>query len=82
MKIIEMKTNLTEIKIEESIPLPPSKWSQIGGIAGVMRKMKIGDSFVFKTCSPYNFYAYAKLAGIKVTARSMKDGTFRCWRVA
>lgn len=68
------------IKIEKGIPIPPPIGRKTSGVIDLIRKMKIGESFIWEGMSMSNIYVYARLAGVKIATRSMPDGTRRVWR--
>ena len=71
-----------ENKIESGIPIPP-RWS-----AGaeerrvILANIKVGDSVAYKNKNDYiTLVNLLNRHGIKTTARTMADGTYRVWRV-
>lgn len=69
-----------EYKIEKGIPIPPMGESAGTVITTVLKKMKVGDSFVANH-PPGTFYAAARYNGMKVSVRKIEGGGFRVWRV-
>ncbi len=72
------------IEIEKGVPIPVSGAQAANGIIAQMRKMSVGDSFVYRGKSISNVHVYAKMSRIKLMTRTIdkKTGAKRCWRVA
>ena len=72
-----------EIKIERNIPIPATAERFLGaGVAGIMRKMKVGDSIVLKPPQRTTAISNARNIGIKVTTRKISPTEVRVWRIA
>jgi hypothetical protein len=72
------------IKLEKGIPIPPRRTLPKRELVAAMKKMKVGDSFIYGGPNPNPVYLSARLAGIVVTGRREEpiDGikTWRFWR--
>jgi hypothetical protein len=73
---------MTEIKLESGIPFPT--WPRFGakGITGVLRSMKVGDSFVTALENRTSATSAAPRLNIKVTTRKISETEVRVWRIA
>ena len=69
-----------KIKLEHGIPIPNSKHGH-AGLSSLIRSMKVGDSFVWEGKSVSNVYVAAKIADMRIAARTIGDHKFRVWRV-
>lgn len=67
-----------EIKIEHGVPLKGFYNSQL---SNAMRKMKVGDSFLFPEELRNNPPSTARRLGMKVSIRKTGDGMVRVWRI-
>lgn len=68
------------IKIQSGIPMPTRKTN---GFTGVLREMKVGDSFETDNQDVRaNIYTLALKIGVKVSIHKTDAGTFRVWRTA
>jgi hypothetical protein len=72
-----------EIVIEKGIPLVDKaggKWPQA---EVALKKMEIGDSFLFAATHPPSvIYGMARGAGVSVKISKVADGQYRIWRKA
>lgn len=69
-------------KIEKGVPIPAIGSRRKGcGVTGVMRLMKVGDSFRVQT-SRQSARAMAVCAGIRITIRQESESVIRVWRIA
>lgn len=70
-----------QYKIEKGIPIPNKSKT---GLRGVLRELKVGDSFLGEPKDRVNAYISAKTIGITIQT-SIKDqpsGKIRVWRVS
>lgn len=77
-----MKT--PEIKIEHGIPIPPKRGTVAGGLLGLLRQMKVGDSIKLPLTTHGNYrsiHALAHHANIRITVRRLDKQFFRVWRL-
>lgn len=65
-----------EIKIDRNIPIPNTYQN---GLTGVLKKLKVGDSFECPSWSA-NIYTLANKVKIKVLVRKQENGFYRIWR--
>jgi hypothetical protein len=65
-------------KIESGIPIPASKE---GELKAMMKKMKVGDSFLHPIGKRTNLPQTAKRAGVKLVTRTVDPEHVRVWRV-
>ena len=80
--------DLTAVKIERNIPLPPPRLMRSSGLSALLKRMMLGDSFFLPdTRDPYldrmrsaALYNTARYVGIRVTVRRQPNG-YRVWRV-
>lgn len=71
-----------ELKIEKGVPLPGAKGAPAFNVTQTLRNMEVGDSFLLSVAKRPSIYQQARLAGIKIAARTTGDGEMRVWRVA
>lgn len=74
--------DLSTLRIESGIPIPRKETRQApNDWIGLLRKMKVGKSFVVPTRSlSATAFGAAKRAGIAVTTQALPNGTYRVWR--
>ena len=70
-----------ELVIEKNVPLP-GPCERVGPILMAVRKMNVGDSFIFVRQIQFNLSYYAKATGFKFTSRKIDSEKVRVWRVA
>lgn len=74
----------SHLQIEKDVPIPPIRHRE-GILVDTIRKMAIGDSFVFsgpKAISDATSIRHAaKRVGAKMTIRLVEGETYRAWRV-
>lgn len=77
---IYMSDNLP--RIEKGIPI--DRTQKVGGLTSLMRKMKVGDSFLVDKPKGGggNFHMLARFADIKIMTRSKPDNKMRVWRIS
>lgn len=68
--------------IEKNVPIPEHTIYNKDGMANVMRKMKVGDSFECSESERNSAHTTARYVGIKIITRRQMDGTYRVWRIA
>ena len=71
--------NMTDIKIETGIPLPEKK-NSMKGLNEPLKKLQVGDSFLWPSLTGSGIAGYASSLGIKVITRKQEGGV-RIWRV-
>lgn len=72
---------MEDIKIEKGVPLPRA--NQRGfGLADVLAKMEVGDSFLVPKHKRQGLFAYFRNAKpAKFTSRTVDEENVRVWRV-
>jgi len=68
------------IRIEKGVPLPSLGSIGRRELVAALKKMKVGESFVYSGPTRNPVYVAAKIAGVRVTARIV-DGSEGIWRV-
>ena len=73
---------MDELKIEKNIPMPKKHHLRKGRFVSLLRKMKVGDSILFKNKAEANkFVTAADREGVRVARRQVsQNGEFRIWR--
>lgn len=71
-------------KIERGIPVPDLRRPEFKGVTSLIRKMKVGDSFLWRSANHEynNLYNYAAILRKKITVRRVTKAKIRVWRVA
>ncbi len=72
---------MNDAVIEKGVPVPVAKASN-AGLSGTLKKLEVGDSFVWSIVAKSNVHYYAMRVGIKVTTRKVSETEIRIWRVA
>lgn len=70
-----------KIKIEKRIPIPDRSGNRATGIAAVIRKLEIGDSFQCNARDCTNAQQTQYRHNVKLTVRKIGDDLYRVWRV-
>jgi len=70
------------IKIDRNIPIPNTFERGMGcRVTGVVRKLKVGESFVLNKARRVAAISAARNIGVKVTTRSISETEIRVWRI-
>lgn len=69
----------TGINIEHGIPV--TKRYKYGNVYETIRKMKVGDSFVYPKTLRNTAHCAARRLKIVITTRAVEDKTVRVWRL-
>lgn len=71
-------TDLTNIKIESNVPIPSG--GRKGHTIELLKKLKVGDSFVVPKIYRANISNIATQIKMKVATRSVNNEMVRIWR--
>lgn len=69
-----------EVQVEKNVPIPAKK-SCVEGMAHILRKMEVGDSFYIDSDNCNSAYQASVRIGISITSRKEGAGR-RIWRIA
>lgn len=69
------------ILIEKRIPIPDRSGNRATGIAAVVRKLEIGDSFQCNTRDCRNAQQTQRRHGVRLSVRKVGDDLYRVWRI-
>ena len=70
------------LQIEKDVPVPEKMRARMNGLAGVLRSMEVGDSFLWPKARRNSLAAtMARLKPRVFTSRSVDDENVRVWRV-
>lgn len=70
---------MIEIKIESGIPFSTARGT---GLCAALRRMKVGDSFVYPKRKRGSFGSYQGRLGMKFKSATISDTEVRIWRIA
>ena len=65
------------MQIEKNVPVAPKS-----GLTDILRKLDVGDSFLYKADKRTSVAPTANNIGIKVTTKKISDTEVRVWRIA
>ena len=69
-----------EFKIDKGIPIPAGRSTTYGGVAAVLRTLKVGDSIFFPGASSTISHAAYTHLGAGSYATRKEEGGYRVWR--
>ncbi len=69
------------IKIEKGVPMPHGGVGGYSEVGVALRSMSLGDSIVLPKAKQSNATFLARVAGIRVTTRTISDKEIRVWRI-
>ena len=70
---------MATIKIDKNVPMPESKGK---GITAVLRKLKVGESFVLPIENGASIRTLANRIGVRISVRTIDEETIRIWLVS